>query len=95
MAKQASKKINEKSLSKGQLRKLNALRKSLGNKIGERAFAAWLVQAANAPAAPQIDKNAQLIADTLGQLVNAKKLRIPRGGYLVSRGRKRVIVTRP
>ncbi len=95
MAKQASKRINEKSLNKGQVRKLNTLRKSLGKEIGEKAFAAWLEQAASAPAAPRVDKNAQLIADALGELVNASKLRIPRGGYLVLRGRKRVIVSRP
>lgn len=95
MARQASKKINEKVLSKGQLRKLNALRKSLGDEIGDKAFSAWLEQAASAPPEDQVDKNAQLIADTLGELVNSNKLRIPRGGYLISRGRKRVIVTRP
>ena len=87
--------IDEKALTKGQLRKLATLRKSLGDSIGEKAFAAWLAQEANAPAAAQVEKNAQLIAETLGELVRANKLRIPRGGYLVSRGRKRVIVTRP
>ena len=34
--------INEKTLTKGQLRKLNALRKSLGDKIADRAFTQWL-----------------------------------------------------
>ena len=43
--------INESSLPKGQLRKLNALRKSVGNDIGERAFAEWL--AAQPPPAPK------------------------------------------
>ena len=95
MARPAGKKLNEKALSKGQMRKLTALRKSLGDEIGEKAFAAWLEQAANAPSSGQVDKNAQLIAETLGELVNSNKLRIPRGGYLISRGRKRVIVTRP
>ena len=36
--------INEKKLTKGQLRKLNALRKSVGYKIGEQAFTEWLKQ---------------------------------------------------
>ena len=39
------------------------------------------------------DKNAELIADALGQLVESSGLRIPRGGYVVTRGRGRVIVT--
>ena len=34
--------INEKTLTKGQIRKLNALRKSLGTKIADRAFTQWL-----------------------------------------------------
>ena len=34
--------IDESTLTKGQLRKLNSLRKSVGNDIGERAFAEWL-----------------------------------------------------
>ena len=95
MAKQAAKKLNEKTLTKGQLRKLTALRRSLGEEIGDRAFGEWLEQSANVPAPEQVDKNAQLIVETLGELVNSNKLRIPRGGYLISRGRKRVIVTRP
>ena len=31
--------INEAALTKGQLRKLNALRNSIGDKLGEEAFA--------------------------------------------------------
>ena len=34
--------IDENALTKGQRRKLNALRKSVGTEIGEQAFAAWL-----------------------------------------------------
>ena len=34
--------INEKSLTKGQLRKLSVLRKSLGGKIADQAFAQWV-----------------------------------------------------
>ncbi len=80
--------IDEKSLSKGQVRKLGTLRKSLGDKIAERAFAEWLKAGASAPA-EKVDKNAELIADALGELVNTGNLRIPRGGYLVTRGRRR------
>ena len=42
MAKGTSGQIDESALTKGQLRKLNALRKSVGDEIGERAFATWL-----------------------------------------------------
>ncbi len=35
-------KIRERDLNKGQLRKLTALRKSLGKGIADNAFAEWL-----------------------------------------------------
>jgi len=41
------------------------------------------------------DKNAALIADALQPLIEKNKLRIPRGGHLVRRGRGRVIVEPP
>ena len=85
---------SESTLTKGQLRKLNALRKSLGDQIADKAFAQWLKSGASVPAA-QVDKNAELIADTLGQLTQSGKLRIPRGGYILRRGRGRVLVERP
>ena len=34
--------IDESTLTKGQRRKLNALRKSVGDEIGAQAFSAWL-----------------------------------------------------
>ena len=39
MPQTASRSIDESALAKMQLRKLNALRKSVGDDIGERAFA--------------------------------------------------------
>ena len=81
--------IDETALTKGQLRKLNALRKSVGNSIADEAFAKWLGQAADTP---DTDENAEVIADALWTLIQEGKLTIRRGGYLVRRGRKRVIV---
>ena len=81
--------IDETNLTKGQLRKLNALRKSLGAAIADEAFAKWLVQANDEP---EIDENARVIADVLWDLVQDGKLMIQRGGYIVRRGRGRVIV---
>ncbi len=82
--------INESSLPKGQLRKLNALRKSVGNDIGERAFAEWL--ASQPPPKPKTDKNAEMISSALQDLRDNHGLRIKTGGYLVKSGRGRVIV---
>ncbi len=86
--------IDEAALTKGELRKLNALRKSVGDEIGEQAFSKWLKSKPKAGAAATRDRNAELIAETLGKLVLSGGLRIPRGGYVVTRGRGRVIVMR-
>ena len=57
-------------LRKGQRRKLNALRKSIGDDIAEKAFLEWLSsQPAAAGAAP--DANAALIVDTLWPSMDA------------------------
>ena len=81
--------IDEASLKKGQLRKLNALRKSVGMAIADEAFAKWLDQAVEAP---ETDENAEIIADRLYGLIQEGRLSIRRGGYVVRRGRGRVIV---
>ncbi len=86
--------IDEAALTKGELRKLTALKKSVGDEIGEQAFSKWLKIKPNAGAAGTRDRNAELITETLGNLVQSGGLRIPRGGYVVTRGRGRVIVTR-
>ena len=91
MPKTAKPKFNEKDLTKGQFRKLAALRKSLGNKIADKAFADWLSSLPTAEVV-EVDRNAELIADALQKLRETKGLRIPRGGYRVSSGRGRTIV---
>ena len=81
-------------LTKGQLRKLTALKKSVGDEIGEKAFGDWLADMKK-PVKPDIDKNAELIAGAVEDLIEKHKLTIPNTGYLVKRGRGRAIVTRP
>ena len=81
--------IDESTLSKGQLRKLNALRKSVGPEIGERAFAEWLSSQAKAE---KTDRNIDAVAGALWPLIRDGKLQLGRGGYLVRRGRRRLIV---
>jgi hypothetical protein len=91
MARKPKTAFDENQLTKGQVRKLTALRKSLGDDIADNAFAQWLASQSDGTAEP-VDKDAELIADALMEQVNSGKLRIPRGGYLVRRGRGRVIV---
>lgn len=81
--------IDESNLTKGQRRKLNALRNSVGDEIAARAFAEWL---SSQPTKDGVDSNAALIVDTLWPLVQQGTLAIPRGGYLLRRGRGRIIV---
>ena len=83
--------FEEFDLSKGHQRKLTALRKSLGDAIADKAFAEWL---ATHPAreAEKVDKNIQAITDLLTPGVLNKSIRIPKNGYVITRGRGRVIV---
>jgi hypothetical protein len=78
-------------LTKGQLRKLNALKKSVGPAIGQRAFAQWLASQPQARGGG--DRIAELIATAVWDMIKKKKVSIPRGGYFVKRGRGRVLVT--
>lgn len=81
--------IDESTLTKGQLRKLNALRKSIGHDIADRAFNDWLSRQPGAT-----DPNVEEIVNALWPLVQQGRLRLPRGGYLVRRGRGRIVVER-
>ena len=81
--------FNESALTKGQLRKLAALRKSVGPAIADEAFAKWLKQAVVEPGE---NENAKVISDALWGLIEEGKLSIRRSGYVVRRGRGRVIV---
>ena len=92
--KKAAPKFNETGLTKGQLRKLNALRKSIGDKLGTAAFADWLATVAVGKPTKPVDKVAERIAEAVTAVIKEKKLTIPQGGYLLKRGRGRVIVTR-
>ena len=85
--------IRERDLNKGQLRKLTALRKSLGKGIADNAFAEWLASVPAVNSEPT-DKTAEAIAELLNTPVLTKEINLPRGGYVVRRGRGRVIVER-
>lgn len=82
--------VNEKSLSRGEMRKLNALRKSLGEEIADEAFTKWYDQQQEGGGA-QADPNVEIMEQALNPLVS--KLKFPRGQhYTVRRGRGRVII---
>ena len=86
-------------LTKGQIRKRNALRKSLGNKIADQAFAKWMKaeKSAAAKKAPKKDAVAEKIAGALKR-VAGKKINLGTYGYTIRRakgkGAKGLLVTR-
>ncbi len=83
--------INEKKLTKGEVRKLTALRKSLGDEIADKAFSAWYEQRDMGGAAAKADPNISVIEAALAPHLN--KMSFPRGGgYTIKRGRGRIIV---
>ena len=84
--------INESTLKKGELRKLNALRKSIGDELGTKAFTQWFNAKGEKPEKAQQDINVERIAEALQPLIENGQLNIQRGGYLLRRGRGRVIV---
>ena len=90
MDRASSRAIDEGSLTKGHLRKLTALRKSVGDAIGEHTFATWL--ASQQTVDRKEDGKAATIVDTLWPLVEDGAPAIPRGGYLLRRGRGRIVV---
>ncbi|MCZ6655622.1 MAG: hypothetical protein O7D91_21655 [Planctomycetota bacterium] len=85
--------FKERELTKGNQRKLTALRKSLGKEIADRAFSEWVASLPEENP-DSTDKNAEAIAKLLTAAVLDKTIKLPRGGYIVRRGRGRVVVER-
>ena len=73
--------INESDLTKGQVRKLNALRKSIGDDLADTAFAKWLKQQTKASKTPKRDVVAAEIAEALKPYQNDKSFNLGRHGY--------------
>ena len=79
-------KINETTLTKGQTRKLNALRKSLGNEIADNAFAKWM-KTQTKETSVQIDPAAEKIKVALSSLVHDNAFRLGSKGYIIKRSK--------
>ena len=79
--------IKETSLSKGQIRKLNALRKSVGVKLGEEVFGKWLKEQAKAVPKVQSDPVAEKILNAVKSLEKDKTVKLGNRGYVIKRAR--------
>ena len=78
--------INENTLTKGQIRKLNALRKSLGNEIADNAFAKWM-KTQTKENTVQIDPVAEKIKVARSSLVHDSAFRLGSKGYIIKRSK--------
>ena len=68
--------IDETGLTKGLMRKLNALRKSVGDDLAEKVFAKWLERQAASQAKENPDPVAMKIGEALAGFVNDPKFNL-------------------
>ena len=78
--------IYQSTLTKGHVRKLNALRKSLGDQIAEEAFSKWLEASAKHEQLVK-DPIAEAIEKALAPYADDKTFRLGRRGYVVRRAK--------
>ena len=76
--------IDQSTLTKGQVRKLNALRKSVGDIIAEDAFSKWMKSKSQTPKDAR-DSVADALVAALDQFKDDKTFRLGAKGYVVKR----------
>ena len=79
--------IDETGLTKGQVRKLNALRKSVGDDLAEEVFARWLEREAASQARTKPDPVAMKIVEALAGFENDPKFNLGNYGYTLRRAK--------
>ena len=78
--------IDHSTLTKGQVRKLNALRKSVGDDIAEDAFAKWMTAQSQTPKDVR-DPVSDALVTALDQFKDDKTFRLGAKGYVVRRAK--------
>ena len=79
--------IDETGLTKGLVRKLNVLRKSVGDDLAEEVFAKWLEREAASQAKGNPDPVAVKIAEVLAGFENDPKFNLGNHGYTLRRAK--------
>ena len=79
--------IDETRLTKGLVRKLNALRKSVGDDLAEEVFAKWLEREAAAQGKEKPDPVAMKIVETFVGFENDPKFNLGNYGYTLRRAK--------
>ena len=74
--------IDYSILTKGQARKLNALRKSIGDDIAEDAFGKWMKSQTKTPKEVR-DPVADALVAALSRLISDKSFKLGTKGYVV------------
>ena len=80
--------IDHSTLTKGQIRKLNALRKSVGDDIAENAFDKWMKTQTKTPKDVR-DPVADALVAALSGLSDDKSFSLGLKGYVVKRSKGR------
>ena len=78
--------IDHSTLTKGQVRKLNALRKSVGDDIAENAFGKWMKTQSKTPKEAR-DPVADALVTALSRLTSDKSFKLGNKGYVVRRAK--------
>ena len=78
--------VDQSTLTKGQVRKLNALRKSVGDDIADVAFGKWMKTQAKAPKEVR-DPVADALVAALANLQNDRSFKLGNKGYVVRRAK--------
>jgi|TARA_B110000196_G_C20797926_1_gene498696 hypothetical protein len=78
--------IDQSTLTKGQVRKLNALRKSVGDDIAENAFSKWMKAQSKTPKEVH-DPVADAMIAALSNLTLDKSFKLGTKGYVVKRSK--------
>ena len=78
--------IDHSTLTKGQVRKFNALRKSVGDDIAEDAFGKWMKSQSKTPKNVR-DPVADALVAALWNLKSDKSFKLGTKGYVVKRSK--------
>ena len=79
--------IDETGLTKGLVRKLNALRKSVGDDLAEDVFRKWLKREAASQAKVKPDPVTEKIVGALARLAHDPKFNLGNHGYTLRRAK--------
>jgi len=78
--------IDQSTLNKGQIKKLNSLRKSVGDNIADAAFGKWMKTQSKTPKEVR-DPIADALVSALAHLNHDKGFKLRNKGYVVRRAK--------